>query len=126
MDGINDGTTITGGGITLSSGGNIKGGQTAFNTGTGFFLGYTGGAYKFSIGSSSKNLAWDGSDLILTGSVFAENGTFSGQLVVEISSSLFSVTQNGLIDGKLLTQSLVQLNLANDGVIGGWGIEFDK
>ena len=72
----------------------------AFNTGTGFFLGYTGGVYKFSIGSSSKNLVWDGSDLILIGSVFVENGTFSGQLVMtEISSSLFSVTQNGLMMG---------------------------
>ena len=36
--GLIAGTTITGGGITLSGGGNIKGGQTDFNTGTGFFL----------------------------------------------------------------------------------------
>ena len=119
--GLIAGTTITGGGITLSSGGNIKGGQTAFNTGTGFFLGYTGGAYKFSIGSSSKNLAWDGSNLILTGSVFAENGTFSGQLAAaEISSSLFSVTQNGLMTA---TNATISGSIsANDGVIGGWGI----
>ena len=33
--GLIAGTTITGGGITLSSGGNIKGGQTDYNTGTG-------------------------------------------------------------------------------------------
>lgn len=68
--GLNAGTTITGGGITLSGGGNIKGGQTDYNTGTGFFLGYHGSAYKFSIGNaSSKGITWDGSTLSIGGDV---------------------------------------------------------
>jgi hypothetical protein len=54
--------------LTVSSTGNIKGGQTAYNTGTGFFLGYSGGAYKFSIGSSTSSLLWDGSQLKIAGS----------------------------------------------------------
>jgi hypothetical protein len=67
--GLIAGTTITGGGITLSSGGNIKGGQTAFNTGSGFFLGYESSQYRFSIGNSTgSNLTWDGSNLNIQGS----------------------------------------------------------
>lgn len=77
--GLIAGTTITGGGITLSSGGNIKGGQTAFNTGTGFFLGYDSTTYKFSIGDSSANkLIWNGSLLSVTGEINATSGTFTG------------------------------------------------
>jgi hypothetical protein len=68
--GLIAGTTITGGGITLSGGGNIKGGQTAYNTGTGFFLGYSGTDYKFSIGNAStKGITWDGNALSIGGDV---------------------------------------------------------
>jgi hypothetical protein len=50
-------------GITLPAGsGSIRGGQTAFATGTGFWIGYTGGAYKFSLGSGAWGLQWDGTN----------------------------------------------------------------
>ena len=63
LSAINGGLTVTGGGITLSSGGAIKGGQTNYATGTGWFLGYSGG-YKLSIGNpSAAHLHWDGSKL---------------------------------------------------------------
>jgi len=52
--------TITAGNITLDSSGYIKGGQTAYATGTGFFLGYSTDAYKLSIGSPTNYLKWDG------------------------------------------------------------------
>lgn len=58
--------SITAGNITLNSSGYIKGGQTAYATGTGFFLGYDSSAYKFSIGNSSQYLTWDGSTLTTT------------------------------------------------------------
>ena len=55
--------SITAGDITLNSSGYIKGGQTAYNTGTGFWLGYSSG-YKFSIGNpSGNNMTWNGSTL---------------------------------------------------------------
>ena len=58
--------TITAGTITLDSSGFIQGGQTAYNTGSGFFLGYSGGTYKLSIGDASGNrLLWDGTNLTL-------------------------------------------------------------
>lgn len=94
--GLIAGTTITGGGITLSGGGNIKGGQTGYDTGTGFFLGYSSG-YKFSIGNSAANkLTWNGTDLSVTGAIYATSGyigtTSSGW---KIESDLLSNTNVG-------------------------------
>jgi predicted phage tail protein len=58
--------TITSGIITISTTSHIKGGQTAYMTGTGFYLGYSTDAYKFSIGDSvSKYVAFNGTDLVL-------------------------------------------------------------
>jgi len=60
------------GALTMNASGHIKGGQTAFNTGNGFFLGYESAAYKFSIGNSAVGnyLAWDGSTLTIKGNLF--------------------------------------------------------
>jgi hypothetical protein len=52
-------------GLDVGSAGRILGGMTAYNTGTGFWLGYSG-AYKLSIGHDDGNrLTWDGTDLTL-------------------------------------------------------------
>jgi hypothetical protein len=64
---VNTGALTVQNTLTVSTTGKIQGGQTDYNTGTGFFLGYSGGAYKFSIGSSTASLLWDGSALNLTG-----------------------------------------------------------
>lgn len=70
--------SITAGTITLDTSGYIRGGQTDYNTGTGFFLGYSGGAYKLSIGdtTTSNSLTWDGSLLSINGSSIANNDIF--------------------------------------------------
>jgi len=48
--------------------GYIKGGQTAFDTGTGFFLGQEGSEYKFSIGDSTdEKMTWNGAVLSVVG-----------------------------------------------------------
>ena len=66
--------SITAGDITLDATGFIKGGQTAYDTGSGFWLGKTGGAYKFSIGNSAGDkLTWDGTDLAITGNLDITN-----------------------------------------------------
>jgi len=69
---------ITAGTVTLDTSGYIRGGQTAYNTGVGFFLGYDGAAYKLSIGDSTTNnsLTWDGSVLSVNGSTIAGNDVF--------------------------------------------------
>jgi hypothetical protein len=48
----------------VGTAGRILGGMTAYNTGTGFFLGYSGGAHKFAVGHDDGNrITWDGTDL---------------------------------------------------------------
>ena len=85
QSGLEQDATITSGGIVMSSGGRIQGGQTGYDTGTGFFLGYSTDAYKFSIGNSSGDrLTFDGSDLAVTGSITADSGSIGG---VNINSS---------------------------------------
>ena len=59
---------ITAGTVTLDTAGYVRGGQTDFNTGTGFFLGYSGAAYKFSVGNPAGNyISWDGTTLVIIG-----------------------------------------------------------
>jgi len=71
---VNTGALTVQDALTINTSGHIKGGQTAYNTGTGFFLGYSGAAYKFSIGSTSQSLTWDGTALNITGNIFG-NGS---------------------------------------------------
>ena len=57
--------------VTLNKLGYIRGGQTDYETGTGFFLGYSTDDYKFSIGSATDYLKWDGTNLNLSGTIVA-------------------------------------------------------
>lgn len=59
--------TVNTGTLTVDASGYIRGGQTAYNTGTGFWLGYDSTTYKLSIGSSTQGITWDGSALNITG-----------------------------------------------------------
>ena len=81
---------LTAGTITVDSTGYMRSGQTDYNTGTGFFLGRSGGASKFSIGDGgiSSYLTWDGTTLAIGGS--AVLGT--APLIKEIIDSGASVT----------------------------------
>jgi len=86
-------------GINVGNSGRIAGGQTAYNTGSGFWLGYSSG-YKFSVGDgSSKYLKWDGSALEVSGTIYATSGNLGGANVVSISSSGISVGSSGRISG---------------------------
>jgi hypothetical protein len=49
--------------------------MTDYNTGTGFWLGHDGSTPKFSIGSTSNYLTWDGSSLTVAGA--GQSGTFN-------------------------------------------------
>lgn len=80
--------------ITTTTTGHIKGGQTSYNTGTGYFLGYNAGAYKLSIGSSTKGLTWDGSDLSLTGATVDIKSATSGARM-EIKNDVIKVYDSG-------------------------------
>lgn len=59
--------TITAGNITLDSAGFIRGGATSYDSGSGFWMGYSGGAYKFFLGDSAgSKITWDGSTMNIT------------------------------------------------------------
>jgi len=60
---------ITAGTMTVDSSGYIRGGQTDFATGTGWFVGHSGDNYKLSIGDSSNYITWDGSYLRISGNL---------------------------------------------------------
>ena len=67
------------GNIILGTSSFIEAGQTAYNTGVGFFLGYSGGAYKLSVGDpSGKYLNWNGSDFNVNGFVLSSIPVFGG------------------------------------------------
>ena len=71
--GLIAGTTITGGGITMSSGGAIKtaGKDSESNTTNGFFLGYNGTNYTFGVGDANQSMQWTGSELNIVGALNA-------------------------------------------------------
>ncbi|MEE9365723.1 MAG: hypothetical protein V3W44_03455, partial [Dehalococcoidales bacterium] len=86
--------SITAGNIVLDSSGFIRGGQTAFDTGDGFWLGYDSTDYKFSIGDGvDHSLTWDGTSLTIKGDVFLRN--FVAGTVIEMLAANTERSQNG-------------------------------
>ena len=85
---------ITAGTIVLPSGGFIRSGQTAFDTGTGFYLGNDSGTPKFSIGNASgKNIKWDGSDFTVNGGIIT-TGSVANNAITEVDYDYNSATTN--------------------------------
>jgi hypothetical protein len=90
---------------SLASTGKAYGGATA-----GFFLGYSGTAYKFDIGNNTKYLRWTGTDLNFTGDLTGASGTFSGNLDVA-GSAIFT---GEVVGGSFGNANLRCGNLVND------------
>jgi hypothetical protein len=92
---VNTGSLTVSGGLTLNTTGHVKGGQTGYDDGTGFFLGYDGtspsGSYKFSIGKSDgTKMTWNGTALAVTGGTITggtiQTSSGTGQRVVLAAS----------------------------------------
>ena len=74
--------------IGTVTGGIFRGGQTAYDTGTGFWLGFDGATPKFSIGDSGNNsMTWDGSTLTIKGSLAHTNVAGGNGLIVSLVDS---------------------------------------
>ena len=72
-------TSITyAGTIIVDTAGNIRSGQTAYDTGTGWFIGTPSGTPKLSIGVGGSGLTWDGTNLTINGYVITSKGSFGG------------------------------------------------
>lgn len=73
------GTTVAS--LNVDSQGNIRSGQSAYNTGMGWWIGNDAGTPKLSIGDGgvSHFLTWDGANLVINGYLVAAKGTFGGR-----------------------------------------------
>ena len=96
--GLIDGVTITGGGITVGSGGVIKssGKDSVTDTTAGFFLGRAGSSYDFAVGDANNNIKFDGDagDFQISSSKFGLNAV----------SSNIGINMNSL-DATIIAQS---------------------
>jgi hypothetical protein len=100
QSGISEDVTITQGGIRMNQGGSIRGGQTSYNSGEGFFLGYDSNKYKLSIrNSTSEALTFNGEDLSVTGDITATSGTFAGSVSVNSSGKMYGGTMSSFNTG---------------------------
>jgi hypothetical protein len=114
--------TVNTGTLTVDTGGYLKGGQTAYNTGTGFFLGYSSAVYKFSIGSSSQGLTWDGSALSLTGNTSLNvSGTTSGGFGTSVIRVTSPSNSSGISVGVSATYASGVSSSSLDNGIGVYG-----
>jgi hypothetical protein len=87
-------TTISGGSVTIDSGGIIYSGtkSTYASTTAGFWIGYDSGTPKLNLGASAAYLKWDGSALTIRGQL---NWGSSGQHYVDSSTMHFDVPASG-------------------------------
>jgi len=117
-----DGNISLDGSLAVGTTSHIRGGQTAFNTGTGFFLGYSTDAYKFSIGNpASDYFVFDGADIEFTGTI--NNAliakTFTAGHAIAAGDAVFvSDGASGyrtVISNTTVTESISELGTTEDG-----------
>jgi len=82
--------SVVAGAVAVSTGGNIHSGQTAYNTGTGYWLEYNSGTPRMSVGSSTAGFTWSGAAFSVTGAVTATSGSFTGGVTIGTGGSLSS------------------------------------
>lgn len=71
--------TGTFGALTVAAGGNVKMGQTAYNTGAGFWLGDDAGVAKFSVGNPAGSfMRWTGTELQISGATNTQTFNVGG------------------------------------------------
>jgi uncharacterized coiled-coil protein SlyX len=69
--------------------------------GTGFFMGNWSGTYQFYVGSPSKYVLWDGSNLKVAGQISATGATFQGLTITDGSGNV--LLGSGQINGAYIT-----------------------
>ena len=85
---------ITAGSLTVGTSGFIKSGQSAYNTGAGYYLEYNGGTPRLSIGdgTATNSLTWDGTSLLVNSSPISNNDIYGdgsdGDVTISVDTSL--------------------------------------
>jgi len=133
---VEGGISLTGGGLILASGGAaIRGGQTGYDDGVGFWIGDDSGTPKFSIGNSSGDkLTWNGSALAVTGSfttdtLTATGGTIGGwtisssQIAKSVSGAVMQIASTSVPRIAVWVSSALKaaMGYLSGGVYGVWG-----
>lgn len=105
--------TITAGNITLDTSGFIRGGSTGYLTGTGFWMGYHSGAYKFHIGNpAGQYFAWTGTTLAVGGDIIATGNIKAGGITTTLALNSAGGTHD--VDTEGATKTLFSGNIVLD------------
>ena len=110
-------TTITGGSVTIDSSGDVYAGQTAYDTGTGWYLDGSG-TPRMSMGNSAGNkFTYDGTDFVVTGGNFLYSTATGRVTVTQVSTTgnTINATRNlasGSTDSPVV--SIIQDNASDD------------
>ncbi len=119
---LTSGVSLSAGGIVLGTNAVIRSGQTAYNTGTGYWLGVVSGTPKFSIGNSSDNrVTWDGSTLTIAGALNTGTGSsIDGQFVNSLAANKITAG-TGIVNNLSVLSTLTMGSAATDGYIQSYG-----
>jgi hypothetical protein len=83
-------------GLSVGSTGAIRGGQTAYNTGTGFWFGNDAGTYKFSIGvAASVGVRYDGTNFDIVKARVGTLTALAGSILVDSNIQGLNVSGAG-------------------------------
>jgi len=93
--------------VVIDASGFLRSGQTAYNTGTGFWIGHVGGGPRLSLGvAGGQGLTWDGTALAVSGAF-----NLSGVATIGASGGLYQGTGT-------FASPTTGLKIFNDGGIG--------
>lgn len=131
-DGINltINADVTVNSLDVADGGYVRGGQTAYNTGTGFWLGDSGGSlFQFSVGvGGGKSLLWDGSNLSVgfgntaigsDGVLHAQSAIISGTITAN-TGYIGGPTGWTIATGKITSTGIGLATAGGDGTYAFW------
>ena len=136
----NTGSLSVTGNLTIGTGGSLRSGKTAYTdtVNPGYFIGLDSGTPKIRVGNAghTKGFVWDGTDLIITGTITATSGTIGGWSIgatdLTADSGATGIASSGsyrLWIGDA-TPSLAEFSVtsagamsATSGSIGGWTID---
>ena len=107
--------------LIIPTGGHVRSGQTAYDTGTGFFLGDDGGTAKFSLGvggSTSNNVTFDGTTLTVNGYVVQKVGTFGGDGSDGALSITSGTTNINASSAEVVIRNYTSISITSTGALG--------
>lgn len=92
----NSGNASFVGNVQVATGGSLSSGQTAYDTGTGYWLEYNAGTPRFSIGNSAANkMLWTGTALQVVGDLVSHSPSMFGVVGSSIGFQAATMSADG-------------------------------